>query len=355
MPANVGSNDRLRSNQRWTNGEGVVNVKSRLAAIVVVALTAALMVISSAGAVSTTLVVNEIDYDQPSTDAAEFVELKNVSSSSLNLDPFTVELVNGTGGGATVYQTIDLPPVSLAAGDYFVVCANATTTANCDLAVAPDTNLVQNGAPDAVGVRDGSALVDTVSYEGDTGAPYTEGSGAGLEDNADTADKGVSRCPDGTDTDQNNADLLYADITPGAGNDCPSTTVAAIHEIQGASHISPLAGENVVTEGIVTATRSNGFWLQDPDPDADDATSEGLFVFTGDAPSVSVGDDASVTGTVTEFRPGGSSSANLTTTEPTSPTVEVSSSGNPLPAPTVIGTGGPPPPKEGSEDDAHRR
>jgi uncharacterized protein len=352
FPPYVGSYDGLRSDKRWTHGEGAVNFTSRLAAIVVVALTAALMAISSAGAVSTSLVVNEIDYDQPSTDAAEFVEVKNISSSSINLDTFTVELVNGTGGGATVYQVIDLPSVSLAAGDYFVVCANATTTANCDLDVAPDTNLVQNGAPDAVGVRDGATLVDTVSYEGDTGAPYTEGSGAGLDDNPDTAVKGLSRCPDGADTDQNNVDFLYADITPGAGNDCPSVTPAAIHEIQGASHISPLAGENVVTEGIVTVTRSNGFWLQDPNPDADYATSEGLFVFTSAAPSVLVGDDASVTGTVAEFRPGGSSSTNLTTTELTSPTIEVSSSGNPLPAPTVIGTGGRVPPTEVIEDDA---
>ena len=35
--------------------------------------------------------------------------------------------------------------------------------------------------PDAVALFQGSTLVDTVSYEGDTGAPFTEGSGLGLE------------------------------------------------------------------------------------------------------------------------------------------------------------------------------
>jgi predicted extracellular nuclease len=332
------------------NGEVTVFAKSSRVAILAILL--ASFAVPSARAVSTTLVVNEVDYDQAGTDAAEFVELKNVGSSSFNLDSFTLELVNGTGGGAVVYQSIDLPAVSLGAGDYFVVCANTTTTTNCDLDVSPDTNLVQNGAPDAVGLRDAGALVDTVSYEGDTGAPYTEGSGAGLDDNPDTADKGLSRCDDGADTDQNNVDFLYADITPGAGNDCPSVTAAAIHEIQGATHISPLAGENVVTEGIVTAFRSTGFWLQDPNPDADEATSEGLFVFTGSAPSVLLGEDVTVTGTVAEFRPGGSASTNLTTTELTSPTVEVASTGNPLPPLTLIGVGGRTPPTEVIEDDA---
>src|ERR671922_17222 len=66
----------------------------------------------------------------------------------------------------------------------------------------------------------------------------------------------------------------------------------AIHEIQGASHISPKAGQNVANvNGIVTAKRSNGFYMQDPNPDADPATSEGIFVFTSSAPSsVNVGD-----------------------------------------------------------------
>ena len=43
-----------------------------------VVLVAGLAVASLApGAVSTSLVINEVDYDQPSTDTAEFLELKN--------------------------------------------------------------------------------------------------------------------------------------------------------------------------------------------------------------------------------------------------------------------------------------
>jgi predicted extracellular nuclease len=127
----------------------------------------------------------------------------------------------------------------------------------------------------------------------------------------------------------------------------------AIHEIQGAAHVSPLAGQHVSgVHGIVTAKSTNGFWMQDPSPDANDATSEGIFVFTSSAPTVSVGDALSVMGTVSEFRPGGASSTNLSTTELTGATIAVQSSGNTLPTPTVIGTGGRIPPATTIEDDA---
>jgi hypothetical protein len=126
-----------------------------------------------------------------------------------------------------------------------------------------------------------------------------------------------------------------------------------IHDIQGAAHISPLDRDSVTTTGIVTAKSTSGFWLQDPSPDADPATSEGVFVFTGSAPTVSTGDAAQVSGVVAEFRPGGSSGlSNLTITELDSATVTVSSSGNPLPAPILIGPGGRTPPTEVIKDDA---
>jgi hypothetical protein len=143
-----------------------------------------------------------------------------------------------------------------------------------------------------------------------------------------------------------------------AGNPTWSFTTVApaveIHDIQGAGHNSPFLGMPVSSvTGVVTAKRSNGFYLQDPTPDADDATSEGIFVFTSSSPSmVNVGDAVSVNGTVAEFRPGGSSSTNLRLTEITGPSITVLSSGNPLPAPIAIGTSGRVPPTEVIENDA---
>ncbi|MGW1891792.1 endonuclease/exonuclease/phosphatase family protein [Streptomyces sp. NPDC002004] len=114
-----------------------------------------------------------------------------------------------------------------------------------------------------------------------------------------------------------------------------------IHDIQGATRISPLASKPVTdVPGIVTGIRtygsSKGFWVQDPDPDADPATSEGVFVFTGSAPKVAVGDAVKVSGTVSEYVPGGATSGNQSVTEITKPTVTVVSSGNPLPQAVVI-------------------
>lgn len=291
------------------------------------------------------VVINEIDYDQPGTDAAEFVELKNTGSAPVSLDGVSLQFVNGNGGA--IYNTIDLPAVSLAAGDYFVVCANAATVANCDLDDSPDTNFIQNGAPDAVALSFDGALVDVVSYEGDTASPYTEGSGVGLED---AGDGSISRCPDGDDTDVNNVDLAFTGtISPGAANGCeppPPAEVCGdpgitlIHDVQGGGLASPLAGTEVAVEGIVvgdfqdlvgTDGDLNGFHIQeeDADADADADTSEGIFVYQGSNPTIDVnkGDHVRVRGVVSEFNG---------LTELSSSLVLSCSSGNTLPAATIV-------------------
>ncbi|MEU8590603.1 endonuclease/exonuclease/phosphatase family protein [Streptomyces sp. NPDC048664] len=114
-----------------------------------------------------------------------------------------------------------------------------------------------------------------------------------------------------------------------------------IHDIQGTTRISPLAGQKVSdVTGIVTGVRtygsSKGFWMQDPTPDDNPATSEGVFVFTSSTPKVAVGDAVSVTGTVSEYVPGGTTSGNQSVTEIGKPTVTVVSSGNAVPAPVVV-------------------
>jgi len=276
------------------------------------------------------LVINEIDYDQDSTDAAEFVEIMNAGPGAVDLDPYSLVLVNGFD--ASTYDTIDLPAVSLAAGDYFVVCANAATVLNCDLDDAPDTNFIQNGAPDAVALLLGVDVVDTVSYEGDTAAPYTEGSGVGLEDST-VAGIGISRCPDGADTNQNNLDLSQRSISPGEANQCIDAVTVAIYEIQGAGDTSPYDGQYVTTTGIVVgdfqgSDELNGFFIQDQTGDGNTATSDGIFVYDPAGVSVALGDAVEVTGLATEF---------FTLTEINSvSSLSVTSTGNPLPVPVDV-------------------
>jgi predicted extracellular nuclease len=151
------------------------------------------------------------------------------------------------------------------------------------------------------------------------------------------------------------AGALVASLLSG-GTGTMAQVPATIAEIQGASHVSPLTGESVTAvEGIVTARRTaggRGIWIQDPTPDADPATSDAVFVFLNAAPVALVGDEVRVSGTVSEFRPGGDPD-NLTITQITSSNANVTilSSGNALPAPTVLGTGGRTPPTQNIDDD----
>ena len=48
-----------------------------------------------ADAAGAQVVINEIDYDQVGTDIAEFIELKNTGFTPVNLDTFSIRLING--------------------------------------------------------------------------------------------------------------------------------------------------------------------------------------------------------------------------------------------------------------------
>jgi len=121
-----------------------------------------------------------------------------------------------------------------------------------------------------------------------------------------------------------------------------------IMEIQGAGHVSDYVGQPVLTSGIVTAVDINGYYLQDAIGDTDSRTSNAVFVFTGTAPAVAIGDAVNVSGTVGEFRAG----LGLSVTQIGSATSNILSSGNALPVAVLIGAGGILPPSETIDDDA---
>ncbi|MBJ6978873.1 MULTISPECIES: Calx-beta domain-containing protein [unclassified Luteimonas] len=115
--------------------------------------------------------------------------------------------------------------------------------------------------------------------------------------------------------------------------------IVPISAIQGPGATSPLVDQVVVTTGIVTARKSNGFFMQTPDgqDDGDEATSEGLFVFTAGAPGpeATVGHRVRVQGTVLEYIPA-ADPHQLPMTELGFATVAQLSTGHALPAPVVI-------------------
>ncbi|MFD8206484.1 endonuclease/exonuclease/phosphatase family protein [Streptomyces sp. NPDC059695] len=137
------------------------------------------------------------------------------------------------------------------------------------------------------------------------------------------------------------ASALAAGLLAGSSSAVAEDASAVrIHDIQGTTRVSPLVGKQVTgVTGIVTGVRtygSRGFWIQDPEADANPATSEGVFVFTSSVPTVAVGDAVSLNGTVTEYVPGGLTSGNQSLTQISKPVVTVVSKDNPVPAPVTV-------------------
>ncbi len=111
--------------------------------------------------------INEVDYDQPGTDATEFIEL--VGPVNTPLDGYIIELVNGNGGA--VYNSLSLTGATIPndnVGGYgFFVIGPSSGVVNVDT-VPPGwtTNQIQNGPPDGILLKYNGVVVDGFSYEG---------------------------------------------------------------------------------------------------------------------------------------------------------------------------------------------
>lgn len=117
----------------------------------------------------------------------------------------------------------------------------------------------------------------------------------------------------------------------------------AISEAQGDKNISPFENQTAQLTGIVTARIRDGFFIQTPDDktDGNPATSEGIYVYTGNqmTAEAQIGNLVSVTGTITEFRPK-AEPASLPITELSmkrgTDTIKVISKGSALPKPITL-------------------
>lgn len=256
----------------------------------------------------TTTLVTIAATDATAAEAGTDPGIFRISRTGDTTDALTVEYVVATGAGQATTGTDYTPALTgtatIAAGQAFI-----------DITVTPvDDDLTESSETVTL------TLTDTTAY--DLGAATT-------------------------------ATVTIADNDAAVG-------ATRIRDIQGMAHISPLLATATSTAavqnvpGIVTAIAPNGFYIQDPSADTNAATSEAIFVFTGSTSPIRtarvVGEAVLVTGTVSEFRPGGSSN-NLTTTQisnnngvqalgvtawTTAPTTTIT--------PTVIGNGGRVPP-----------
>ena len=195
------------------------------------------------GCLMAQVVINEVDADQENTDSAEFLELYGPPNTPLD----GMALVFFNGSGDVSYAAFDLDGHSLNGLGFFVLCANDATTANCDLDVSPETNLIQNGA-DAVALYNADAtdfpngtsvtnvnLVDALVYDTNDGddsgllsvltpgqGQINEGGGAGSTVDAN------ARVPDGG-TALNTSSYTQQAPTPGTSNG--GAAVIVINEV----------------------------------------------------------------------------------------------------------------------------
>lgn len=268
---------------------------------------------------------------------ADYIELFNAGSAPVNLAGWSVQYASATGSSWT--NKTDLPAFSLQPGQYFLIqqsggangsaLPTADFTSTISMAAASGKVALVHSTTALTGSNP-SGAEDIVSYGSTSNA--TEGSPTGTALSTTLA---AWRANGGcTDTNDNAADFITAAPAPRNSvsplkpcsnapapspsptpTPSPSPSVTPISQIQGTGHTSPLVGQSVTTRGIVTRVNNNGFFIQSDTPDGNPLTSEGLFVFTSGAPTVSANQLVQVTGTVAEYNTGAASNA-LTASRP---------------------------------------
>jgi predicted extracellular nuclease len=314
------------------------------------------------------MVISGFQVRGPAGGNDEYVELRNTSSGNVDISGWKLQgCGSGSPGTAGTRATI-AAGTTLTPGQYYLLTNNGSGGYSGSVSgdATYGTGFTDFSATNYSGIQ----LLDTTSTKQDgVGSPLSpcrEGTGFATP-TANGASDAYARTQD---TDNNVADFNGPQATNphnsgGIVAICPNDGLH-IYTIQGRAHVSPYNGQCVSNvPGIVTQVMSNGFYMQDGDGDGDPATSDGIFVFTGSAPTVSAGQQVKVKGSVSENRPGStfaatncpavSGACNLTVTEITAPTVTLASGlfVNTMIVPTVIGVGGRMPPTEYIDSDTN--
>jgi hypothetical protein len=173
------------------------------------------------------LVISEVDYDMPSTDNAEFIEIYNPSASPVALAGKQLLLINGANGA--IYATINLSG-TIAGHGYLVIAGPNVTVPAPAIKFDPGwtTDKIQNGAPDGIALIDNTShtLIDALSYEGSMTTINVPGFAAPISlvegtpaTASDTASPGALCRRGNQDTNNASADwTLCATATPGQPN-----------------------------------------------------------------------------------------------------------------------------------------
>ena len=251
--------------------------------------------------------------------AHDFVELYNPTAAPIALSGLSLQYRSASGGvGGTQSLAGSVP-----AHGFWLVQEAAGSNTSLPSLPTPDASgsLALSGTGGQVLLIDGSsftgsgdvagnaALVDmlgwgssTTTYEGTAPAAGT------------TNATSVARAASEADTDSNAADFTVGAPTPqnsgadgSGGGTTPPPSAVSIADIQGTGDTSPLAGQTVTTQGVVTADYAtggfSGFYLQTPGQPDTPGASDAVFVFgSAAAAAVHTGESVEVTGKVSEYQ-----------------------------------------------------
>jgi predicted extracellular nuclease/endonuclease I len=243
------------------------------------------------------------------------IELYNPSGVSVDLEAEGYRLERFSNGG-TSGSALNLTGI-VAGGDVFVVANPSAIQDILDEADLTSGTISHNG-DDAYVLFKGENVVDSFGRVGEDPGSRWESNGVSTANatlvRLNSIGEGDTIIDDEFLPDaqwiafpSNTSSELGSHQFGGGGGEepgdcCDETTL--IHDVQGNGDVSPVDGDTVLIEGIVTASSSgiSGFFVQeeDADSDADPSTSEGVFVFyEGDLPAV--GSLVKVIGDVSEF------------------------------------------------------
>ncbi len=268
------------------------------------------------------VVVSEFQTRGASGGNDEFVELLNSSGGAVDISGWSLQGCAGSSGNPSNRTSVPDGTV-LEAGDHFLFTNSGSNGYSGDV---PGDATYGTGFPDfESGNASGLRIVDSegaaIDGAGSPNSPCAEGGGL-TTPTANGDENAFERADGGTaDTDVNADDF----DGPKAGNpenfsgdvgEPSEPPLVKIHDIQGDGQESPLAGQEVAIEGVVTGVDDEiganfartfpedaGIFVQEEDADTDGNpnTSEGIFVgFVRDRGAYEPGDVVTLVGEVKE-------------------------------------------------------
>lgn len=196
------------------------------------------------------------------------------SAIGITLSIADVEVDEGDAGTSEAVFKVTLSQALKSDVTFDLATADGTATAGSDyLATSVEGARIPAGA---------TSYAFAVAIDGDASAEPDETFEVNL---SNVAGKGVT--------------TTAAQATGTILNDDP----VHIYDIQGNGAHSPFLDAVTTASGEVTAIGAGGFFMQDAKGDGDPATSDAIFVFTGDQnpDGLAIGSTATVTGRITEF------------------------------------------------------